>query len=83
MFTRGRQVMLDIVVEAPHRFTEGIRAGAEASLGAVPGSAIRLRDLCEGTMIAAEVIAVPSRIAMRGSQVVCLKARDTPRCAMP
>jgi len=75
---RGRQVMLDVVAEAPRRFTAEIRTAAEAAQGAVPGAAIRLRYQFQETMTEAEVAAALSRIAARGSHGVCLKARDTP-----
>lgn len=78
LIRRGRQVMLDIVAEAPQRFTREIRAAAEAAQGSVPGAAIRLRFQFAETMTEDDVVVALARIARRGSDGVCLKARDTP-----
>lgn len=78
VFARVRQVMLDMVVEAPRRFTGEVRAAAEAAQGMEPGAAIRLRYLFAETMTEADIVGSLARIGARGSDGVCLKARDTP-----
>jgi LacI family transcriptional regulator len=79
---RGRRLFLDIVAEAPHRFTREIRRAAEAAAATVSdesGTVIRLRFIFQEVMTQAEVLAALERIRKRGSQGLCLKVRDTPR----
>lgn len=76
---RGRQVWVDLVVEAPERFSREIKAAAEAAATAVPGAVMRMRFHMHEVMEEAQTVATLTRIAKRGSQGVCLKARDVPR----
>lgn len=75
---RGRKLFLDIVVEAPRRFTREVRAAAEAALAQVAGAVIRTRFYFQEVMSEEEVVANLERIRRRGSQGVCVKVRDTP-----
>lgn len=74
---RGRRLFVDILAEAPRRFTREIRRAAEAALSDVAGAVIRPRFHFEEVMTEAEVLAALARIRRRGSQGLCLKARDT------
>lgn len=74
----GRRVFLDVLAEVPERFSREIRLAAETALQFFPGVAIRLRFQFQEIMPQAETLAALERIAQRGSQGICLKARDTP-----
>jgi LacI family transcriptional regulator len=74
----GRTFVVDVVVEAPERFSTAVRTALEAELPTLRPGVIRCRfHLLPGTDQAA-VISVLERIASRGSQGVILKAPDTP-----
>ena len=75
---RGRRLFIDIVAEAPRRFTREIRIAAEAALAQVAGAAIRLRYHFHERLGEGDVLAILDGIRRRGSQGICLKARDTP-----
>lgn len=75
---RGRRLFVDIVAEAPSRFTREVRAASESALATMSGAAIRLRFLFREIMKEEEIVDSLERIRRRGSQGVCLKARDTP-----
>ncbi|WP_424928646.1 LacI family DNA-binding transcriptional regulator [Amaricoccus tamworthensis] len=76
---RGRRLFVDFVVEAPARFSREVRAAAESILPRVGAAVFRPRFVLQEVMEEAEVVRVLERILKRGSQGVCLKARDTPR----
>lgn len=75
---RGRRLFVDIVAEAPDRFTREIRIAAETALAQVAGAVIRTRFHFQEVMSEDDVLAALHRIRKRGSQGVCLKVRDTP-----
>lgn len=75
---RGRRVFVDVVVEAPARFSTEIRAATEAVLPMIGAAVIRPRFSFRERLTASETAAILDRIARRGSQGVCLKARDLP-----
>jgi len=75
---RGRRICLDVLAEAPTRFSREIRLAAEAALRSFPTAAIRVRFQFQEIMSEAETLSILTRIAQRGSDGVCLKARDTP-----
>jgi LacI family transcriptional regulator len=75
---RGRRMLVDFVVEAPQRFSREIRHAADAVLPEFSGAVFRPRFAMQEIMRVDEVVAVLDRIARRGSQGVCLKARDLP-----
>ncbi|MEM6889484.1 MAG: LacI family DNA-binding transcriptional regulator [Pseudomonadota bacterium] len=74
---RGRRLFFDFVVEAPSRFSREIKLAAEAVLPQIGTAVCRPRFLLQEIMEEDEVVAALKRIAKRGSQGVCLKARDT------
>jgi len=76
---RGRRLFVDIVVEAPRRFSQKVRRAAEAILPNFRPAVIRPRFTFQEVMSEDETLAHLSRIAQRGSHGVCLKARDLPR----
>ncbi len=76
---RGRRLFFDFVVEAPPRFSHEVRAAAEALLPQIGTAVCRPRFLLQDIMEEEEVVAALKRIMKRGSQGVCLKARDTNR----
>ncbi|MEL6641937.1 MAG: LacI family DNA-binding transcriptional regulator [Pseudomonadota bacterium] len=74
---RGRRMFVDVVVEAPQRFSRQVRTACESVLNQIPEAVYRPRFLMQEVMEEAEVTAALSRIRKRGSQGVILKARDT------
>ncbi|WP_421982229.1 LacI family DNA-binding transcriptional regulator [Roseibium sp.] len=74
---RGRRFFIDIVAEAPVRFTRQIQQATEAVLADFRPAALRPRFTFAETMSAEETGAIVERILRRGSQGVCLKARNT------
>ncbi|WP_276611179.1 LacI family DNA-binding transcriptional regulator [Lichenicoccus roseus] len=72
----GRKFIIDIVMEAPPRFTEAVRAALEAELPGLHPALFRCRYQTHETMPAAGMASMLQRIALRGSNGVLLKARD-------
>jgi LacI family transcriptional regulator, galactose operon repressor len=75
---KGRRIFIDVVMEAPRRFSREVRQASENILSDLKPSAVRPRFSVSETMSPEECISILSRIKKRGSQGVCLKARDTP-----
>lgn len=75
---RGRALFLDVLAEAPRRFSREIQIAAETAQRSVLKAAIRVRFQFQEIMSEAETVAALERIIRRGSHGVCLKARDTP-----
>ena len=75
---KGRRIFIDVLAEAPKRFSREIRLAAETALRLIPSAAIRVRFQFQEVMTEAETLTALERIARRGSHGVCLKARDTP-----
>lgn len=75
---RGRRMYLDVLAEAPTRFSREIRKAAETALNAFPAAAIRVRFQFHEIMSEAETLSALTRLSKRGSDGICLKARDTP-----
>ncbi len=75
---RGRRIYLDVLAEAPTRFSREIRVAAETALRSFPTAAIRVRFQFQEIMSEAETLSALKRMARRGSDGLCLKARDTP-----
>lgn len=76
---RGRRLFIDVVMEAPQRFTREVRAASEAVLPHLHPVVIRPRFTLHETMSEQQTLACLARISKRGSHGVCLKARDTAR----
>jgi len=74
----GRTFMIDIVMQAPERFTTAVRAALEAELPALHPAVVRSRFHFRETGPVAELTAALDRIARRGSQGVIVKAPDVP-----
>jgi len=75
----GRTFVVDLVVDAPARFSSGVRAALEAELPGIRPAVIRSRFHLTEAAPASEIGTVLDRIAARGSQGVVLKAPDDPR----
>ncbi|MES0879605.1 LacI family DNA-binding transcriptional regulator [Roseibium sp. SCP14] len=75
---KGRRIFIDIVVEAPTRFVREIRHAVDEILADFRPASIRPRFTVAQTMTANDCVAILERIRKRGSQGICLKARDTP-----
>lgn len=74
---RGRRLFFDFIVEAPRRFSREVRHATEAVLPQIGAAVCRPRFQLQEIMQEAEVIGALDRVLKRGSQGVCLKARDT------
>jgi len=74
----GHTFMLDVVVQAPPRFSGAVKAALEAELPGLRPAVVRSRfHLLEGRG-AGEVVAVLDRVARTRSHGVILKAPDAP-----
>lgn len=79
----ARTIMVDLVMQAPDRFTEAVRQALEAELPAARPAVVRIRsDLRESATIP-EITARLDAVGGRGrsSQGVLVKARDHPEVA--
>jgi LacI family transcriptional regulator len=79
--TSGRKLVVDVVVEAPQRFSDEIREALESELPGLQPAVFRPRFLMQDTMTTAEVTAALRTIGRRGSHGVFLKAQDMPEVA--
>ncbi|MFC4466336.1 LacI family DNA-binding transcriptional regulator [Streptomyces xiangluensis] len=75
----GRTFMIDIVMQAPERFTTAVRAALEAELPSLHPAVLRSRFRFRETGPVGELVGTLDRIARRGSQGVILKAPDVPQ----
>ena len=75
---RGRRLFIDIVAEAPRRFSGEVRRATEAILPVITSGVFRPRFIFQETATERDMDALLQRIAKRGSHGVCLKARDIP-----
>lgn len=74
----GRTFMVDVVVQAPPRFSAAVRAALEAELPALRPAVIRSRfHLLDGPALS-DVVAMLDRIARTSSHGVILKVPDVP-----
>lgn len=73
---RGRRMFVDVVVEAPARFSREIRRAVEAELPSLRPAVVRPRYTFHELMTEDATVAALARIGSRGSQGVLLKARD-------
>ncbi len=74
----GRTFFLDLVVDAPARFSASVRAALESQLPLVRPATFRARFHLAESPPVAELVATMDGIARRGSQGVVLKAPDHP-----
>lgn len=74
----GRTFMIDMIVQAPPRFSGAVRAALEAELPALRPAAVRSRfHLLDGPSVA-DVVAALDRVRRGRSHGVILKAPDVP-----
>ncbi|MBK3632478.1 LacI family DNA-binding transcriptional regulator [Streptomyces asoensis] len=74
----GRTFMIDIVMQAPERFSTAVREALEAELPSLHPAVVRSRFHFRETGPPAELIGILDKTAKRGSQGVILKAPDLP-----
>jgi len=75
---RGRRMFVDVVVEAPARFSRQIQSATEMILPMLGQAVFRPRFLLQQVMTDVEIRDALRRIQKRGSSGVLLKARDVP-----
>ena len=78
---KGRRFMIDLVMEAPLRFTRIVRDALGVAMRRAHPAVFRARDHLEETMGVPDLVAVLDAIARRGSHGVLLKAPDVPAIA--
>jgi LacI family transcriptional regulator len=74
----GRTFMIDVVMQAPDRFSSAVRDALEAELPFLRPAVIRARFHFRETGPLDELVSTTDQIAARGSQGVILKAPDVP-----
>src|SRR3954471_3354496 len=79
MRLNGRTFFLDLVVDAPARFSAAVRAALESQLPLVRPATFRARFHLSEAPPAPELVGTLDGIARRGSQGVVLKAPDHPQ----
>lgn len=75
---KGRRFMIDLVMEAPVRFTRIVREALGVAMRRAHPAVFRTRDHLAETMSVPDLVAVLDTIARRGSHGVLLKAPDVP-----
>ncbi len=78
IFMVGRKFMIDVLVEAPDRFTELLRGALEAELQALNPAVFRCRFHMEEVIQPERIASQLRQIGLRGSHGVILKAPDLP-----
>ncbi len=78
---RGRRMFFDFVVEAPSRFSRELQRSAPEASALIGSAVCRPRFVVQEIMTEQDVIACLSRIEKRGSDGVCIKARNLPKIA--
>ncbi|MFT4181572.1 MAG: LacI family DNA-binding transcriptional regulator [Rhizobium sp.] len=74
----GRTLAIDIVMEAPERFCDAVRAAFEAEVGTFLPTVFRCRFHFAEVMRPAELVQLLDRIRLRGTHGIVLKAPDIP-----
>src|SRR5882757_3610665 len=77
----GRKFILDLVMEAPTRFTEAVRAALEAEMPGLHPAVFRARHHLAEMRVAANTVSLLDAIGRRGSNGISLKAPDLPEIA--
>ncbi|MEQ1769143.1 MAG: LacI family DNA-binding transcriptional regulator [Devosia sp.] len=72
----GRKVVVDVVMEAPLRFSEAVRDGLELAIPSLQPVIFRARYNNAQTRSVAETVAILDRLQKRGSNGLLLKAPD-------
>jgi LacI family transcriptional regulator len=78
---KGRRFLIDLVMEAPLRFSRMVRGALDGAMQRAHPAIFRARDHLAETMSVSEWVAVLDGIARRGSHGVLLKAPDVPPVA--
>lgn len=76
---QGARVTIDIVMQAPDRFSSAVRAAFEAELPLARPATFRARFHLAEVMEERAIVALLRAIARRGTQGIVLKAPATPR----
>ncbi|GAA3593403.1 LacI family DNA-binding transcriptional regulator [Kribbella ginsengisoli] len=74
----GRTLVVDLVMQAPARFTGAVRAALEGELPGLRPAVIRARFALDETASAPAMVETLDLVRRRGSQGVILKAPDEP-----
>lgn len=77
----GRKFMLDVLMVAPRRFTDAVRAALEAELPSLHPAVLRSRFHLHETLEVDGIVELLERIRKNGSHGVLLKAPDVPAVA--
>ena len=77
----GRTFLVDVVMQAPARFTAAVRAALEAELPTLRPAVFRARFHLRETAPVAEIVALLDGVRRRGSHGVLLKGPDVPEVA--
>jgi LacI family transcriptional regulator len=77
----GRSFLVDVVMQAPARFTAAVRAALEAELPTLRPAVIRARFHLRETAPAAEIVSLLDGVRRRGSHGVLLRGPDVPEVA--
>lgn len=75
---KGRRFMIDLVMEAPVRFSRIVREALGTAMRRAQPAVFRARDHLAETMSVPDLVAVLDAIGRRGSHGVLLKAPDVP-----
>ncbi len=75
---QGRRFLIDLVMEAPSRFSRMVRDTLALAVQRVQPAVFRVREHLAETVALPELVAVLDTIGRRGSQGVLLKAPDVP-----
>ena len=75
---KGRRLFVDIVIEAPQRFSREVRRATEAVLPQLGMAVFRPRFVMQEVAAEADTARLLERLSRGRSQGVCLKARDVP-----
>ncbi|MDX3925388.1 MAG: LacI family DNA-binding transcriptional regulator [Shinella sp.] len=77
----GRSYAVDVVMEAPDRFTSAVRSAFESETGAFLPAVFRSRFHLAEVIRVQDMVQVLDRIRLRGTDGVVLKAPDVPEIA--
>ena len=77
----GRKFIIDVVMQAPERFFEAVRAALEAEMPALQPAVFRARYHLREVTSTREMAALIDNIGRRGSHGLLLKAPDDPEVA--
>lgn len=75
----GKKITIDVLMQAPARFSDAVRTALETELPVIKPAAFRARFHMAEVMSDAEIVAKLYGIARRGSQGIILKVPATPR----